>query len=174
MNILNILMIFRFISLVFFFFRPGQHNFKIWRYFQVFYDHGNPETIILPLKSTKLSTQEVQMFPIPVCRTVHCSGKVVRMKNHSHTKRLQCKHTFSCFLRSWCLCRKYWSFSCCLRSWCLSCKFFSSMSQIVDSRSDRWKEHLGYKQSLHKTLNMEVIFSIIFILIKIVCMHLYL
>lgn len=49
--------------------------------------------------------------------------------------------TFSCFLRSWCLCRKYWSFSCCLRSWCLSCKLFSSSSQMVASRSDRRQQH---------------------------------
>lgn len=127
-----------------------------------------------PIKINKTVHTGSAMFPTPICRTVRCSGKAVRMKNHSHTKRLQRKQTFSCFLRSWCLCRKYWSFSCCLRSWCLSCKFFSSMSQIVDSRSDRWKEHLGCKQSLHNTLNMEVIFSIIFILIKIVSMHLYL
>lgn len=49
--------------------------------------------------------------------------------------------TFSCFLRSWCLWRKYWSFICCFISWCLSWRFFSSISQMVASRSDLAKKH---------------------------------
>lgn len=49
---------------------------------------------------------------------------------------LQRRPTFSCFFTSWCLWRKNWSLSCCFNSWCLSWRFFSSMSQIVDSRSN--------------------------------------
>lgn len=70
------------------------------------------------------------------------------MKVEAHLKAnggLQRRPTFSCFFTSWCLWRKKRSFSCCFNNWCLSWRFFSSMSQIVDSRSN----NTGKKCLLH-------------------------